>query len=310
MPAPVPPNPPDRKSAAIRSPTRLEFADDIQAAIRARQAELLGQGSLENSESARPERKATVAEPPGPMVKFFRPSLRPPMAVLVVFDDGGDEGQTVRLRGERFVIGRSEGDLQIPHDGQISGRHAELVRRRDEDGAWVWTLTDLGSTNGSFVRAGSALLKDGQEFLIGRTRYRFEEDLAASGDTDPETEMPPAAESAASSSRATVPWISASALPAPNIVELTASGPGARVSLVKPEYWIGAERSACLISPADDPFVSPRHARVYRGSKGRWHLRNNKSVNGVWIRVEQMELTGSCYFQLGEQRFAFKVPRP
>jgi hypothetical protein len=119
-----------------------------------------------------------------------------------------------------------------------------------------------------------------------------------------------AGESAPAPSRATVPWISASTVPVPSLVELTPNGPGARVSLIKSEYWIGSDRAACLISPVDDPFVSPRHARLYRDSKGRWHLANNKSANGVWVRVEQMDLTGSCYFQLGEQRFAFKVPRP
>ena len=50
------------------------------------------------------------------------------------------------------------------------------------------------------------------------------------------------------------------------------------------------------------------HARLSRDAKGRWHVNNNKSVNGVWLRIEQMELTGSCQFQIGEQRFSFKVP--
>src|SRR5437660_507910 len=152
MSAPVPPKPPDRKAAVVRSPTRLEFAEDIRAAIHARQAELAGEAAPPPSrERPRPERKATVAEPAIPHVEAYRPSLRPPIALLVVFDDGAEDGQTIRLRGDRFLIGRSEGDLLIPHDGQMSARHAELVRRQDEDGAWVWTLTDLGSTNGSFV---------------------------------------------------------------------------------------------------------------------------------------------------------------
>jgi pSer/pThr/pTyr-binding forkhead associated (FHA) protein len=314
MPAPVPPKPPDKKDAPVRSPTRLEFADEIQAAIRAREAELAGLSAPQpEPERERRDLSRHVAHAPEPAgtgtpVQPYRPSLRPPTPVLVVFDDGGDEGQTIRLRGDRFVIGRSEGDLLIPHDGQISGRHAELVRHQDEEAAWLWTLTDLNSTNGSFVRAGAALLKDGQEFLIGRTRYRLEANagIFASGDTDLETPAP----SATASARPTVPWISASAVSVPSIVELTSSGPGSRVSLVKPEYWIGSDRAACEIAPTDDPFVSPRHARVYRDSKGRWHVGNNKSANGVWVRVEQMDLTGSCFFQIGEQRFAFKVPRP
>ena len=49
------------------------------------------------------------------------------------------------------------------------------------------------------------------------------------------------------------------------------------------------------------------HARLYRDAKGRWHVANNKSANGVWVRAEQMPLTGSCQFQVGEQRFLFRV---
>jgi hypothetical protein len=290
----------------VRSPTRLEFAEEIQSAILARRAELAGQTLPHPArDPERPERKATIAEPAVRSVEPFRPSLRPPIAVLVAFDDGSDEGQSVRLRGDRFVIGRSEGDLLIPHDGQVSARHAELVRRKDEDSAWVWTLTDLGSTNGSFVRAGVALLKEGQEFLVGRTRYRFEggEGEAPAEPASQEARPPETAKS-------TIAYISSASAPVPTIIELTPSGPGGRVPLLEAEYWIGSDRAACLISPAHDPFVSPRHARLSRDAKGRWHVHNNKSANGVWVRVEQMDLTGSCYFQLGEQRFAFKVPRP
>jgi hypothetical protein len=303
MPAPVPPNPPPKRPPAPRMPTRLESADEIRAAIQARQAELLGgppplPAAAMTARPAEPAAIPATVAVPGSHIAPFKPTRRPPMALLHVFDDGADDGEVIRLRGERFVIGRSEGDLVIPHDCQISGRHAELVRQRDEDGRWLWVLTDLGSTNGTFVRAGAAVLKEGQEFLIGRTRYRFE---AAN-------ENPAPGADATGSPKATVAWNSGANLPVPAVVELTLDGPGGRVPLIKPEYWIGSDRAACAISPADDPFVSPRHARLSLDAKGRWHLNNNKSANGVWVRIDQMELTGSCYFQLGEQRFSFKVP--
>ena len=47
MPAPVPPNPPPKRPPVPRMPTRLESADEIRAAIQARQAELLGGASRE-----------------------------------------------------------------------------------------------------------------------------------------------------------------------------------------------------------------------------------------------------------------------
>ena len=236
-------------------------------------------------------------KPDAPPARLFKPSLRPPVALLIVFDNGADDGETVRVRGERFVIGRSEGDLLLPHDGQVSGRHAELVRHHNDDGSWDWVLTDLGSTNGTFVRAGSAVLKDGQELLIGRTRYRFDAGMTAPTPDGDAPALP----------RTTVTWDSDAGPPLPSLVELLPSGVGARLPLLESEYWAGADRTACAIVPTDDPFVSPRHARLTRDAKGRWHIANNKSVNGVWLRVEQMELASSCQFQIGEQRFSFKV---
>ena len=35
-------------------------------------------------------------------------------------------GEMVRIRVPSFVIGRAEGNLVIPHDGGMSGRHAEI----------------------------------------------------------------------------------------------------------------------------------------------------------------------------------------
>jgi hypothetical protein len=75
-----------------------------------------------------------------------------------------------------------------------------------------------------------------------------------------------------------------------------------RLPLTKAEYWIGSD-TACPIFRADDPFVEPRHARLYRDAKGAWHAQNNKSPNGLWVKVPQITVTDSCLFQIGEQRF-------
>ena len=61
----------------------------------------------------------------------------------------------------------------IPHDAQISGRHAELRQALVKE-KYRWSLVDLQSTNGTYVRVGQAILEHGQEFLIGCTRFRFE----------------------------------------------------------------------------------------------------------------------------------------
>jgi pSer/pThr/pTyr-binding forkhead associated (FHA) protein len=296
-----------------RMPTRLESADEIRVALQAHQADLLAQAGLAAvpvvpATTTAPDSPPPAAKAPPAPVPLFRPTQRPPLALLCVFDDGGTDGEWFRLRGDRFVIGRAEGDLVLGHDAQISSRHAELVRQRTEEGGWEWLLTDLGSTNGTFVRVGNALIKDGQEFLVGRTHYRFE---AAPPAPPAATQVQPLDVNAplGAAARATASWIQlGDRQPVPTLVELTPAGPGLRVPLTQSEYWIGSDARSCPVVPPNDPYVGPWHARVYRDSKGRWHVANSKSVNGVWVRVEQMPLTGSCQFQLGEQRFLFRVP--
>src|SRR5207244_10706659 len=108
-----------------------------------------------------------------PQSNPYRPTIRPPIALLTVFDDGKTEGQVIRLRGERFIIGRSEGDLLIPHDELISGRHVEITRHRLGN-EHRWVITDLQTRNGLFIRVSRTVLTDKSEFLVGNGRYRFE----------------------------------------------------------------------------------------------------------------------------------------
>ena len=94
----------------------------------------------------------------------------------------------------------------------------------------------------------------------------------------------------------------------PSLVELTPAGPVQRFQLTLPEYWLGRDPHRCAIVRADDLLMSPQHARLYRDAKGNWHIENNKSVNGVWLRVtEPMPLGSACRFRLGEQQFIFRV---
>lgn len=222
--------------------------------------------------------------------------MRPPIGLLKVHDDGSEDGELIRLRGDRFVIGREAGDLTIPHDLQMSGRHAELARI-EERGRWIWTLSDLGSTNGTFVRVGDTLLRPGQELILGGCRWRFEL-----------PELPPevAAERSAAA-KSTIGWQAASvARQHPALVEKTPEGEGRRLALAGPDLILGGDPT-CPLHVADDPLLSPRHARFTKDAKGRWHVENLKSKNGVWLRVTRVPFEGLCSFQLGEQRFTVKI---
>ncbi len=81
------------------------------------------------------------------------------------------DGEKWLLTEEVTVIGRSsQADIQVDDSG-VSRKHVEF--RITPDGV---ILTDLGSTNGTFVeghRVEAASLLDGNQITIGRTRILF-----------------------------------------------------------------------------------------------------------------------------------------
>jgi pSer/pThr/pTyr-binding forkhead associated (FHA) protein len=230
-----------------------------------------------------------------PPALAFRPLRRPPLALLCVVDDGRSDGEWYRIRTETFVIGRAEGDVVIPHDVMMSARHADLTRQLVQ-GRYRWHLTDLGSTNGTFIRVSSALLRHGAELLAGNRRLRFETPAEALGDA------PEAAE------EGTAGWHRLG--PAdlvPSLVEITPQGEGQRFFLEDAELWLGRDPAQCAVALPHDPYLDPRHARVYRDAQGEWRIENADSVNGLWLRVRRIALETGGHFQLGEQRFILKV---
>jgi len=158
----------------------------------------------------------------------FRPTLRHPMALVHVVDDGREGGEAVRMRGERLVIGRSEGEITIPHDISMSPLHA-AIERLVEGG---WQLLDLGSAGGTLVRVTSARLTTGSVVQIGKTRLRFEE-------------LGP-----------TSAWL----------VEQQPGGER-RHECRGPLATLGRAGNGCHVELAD-PFVSPLHATLHRTPRG------------------------------------------
>jgi pSer/pThr/pTyr-binding forkhead associated (FHA) protein len=274
--------------------TRLESDEEIRQAIEARRARL-----------AAPARKAPEAQaapaPAGDDVQPDRPVQRPPMALLCVLDDGKQDGEWVRLRADRTVIGRAEGDVRVPHDGLMSGRHAEIVRQPAANG-YRWLLHDLGSTNGSFVRVGSTPLRHDSELLIGSGRYRFETggSLALA---------PPPGDAP---NQPTQAW---SGTPvralAPALVELSPTGPIQRFTLTLPEYWIGRDPSCelALEGGAADS-VSRQHARIDLSTAGAT-LTDTGSRNGTLLNGQPVQgpapLRAGDRIQLGYTGATLKV---
>jgi hypothetical protein len=64
-------------------------------------------------------------------------------------------------------LGRERGDVLFPEDGYVSGLHCRL----SWDGRKLF-LTDLGSSNGTFLRVSEAELRSGDVLLMGQQLFR------------------------------------------------------------------------------------------------------------------------------------------
>lgn len=233
-----------------------------------------------------------IAAPPAPgdPSVSYRPTRRPRSAWLIVHDDGKTDGEIVRLRADAIVIGRDAGGIALPHDPQVSGRHAEVSRTADGR----WQLLDLGSTNGTFARVGRAQLASGREFLVGDQRFRFEA---------PATPAPPT-----DSGSGTKLWQLAQLTePVPQLLEVNidAATP-LSFALTRPDVILGSDPGPGGLAVPGDRFLSPRHVRIARDQRLRWHVEDLGSKNGLWVRVQKVTLEHGTQFQLGEQRFTFK----
>jgi hypothetical protein len=224
-----------------------------------------------------------------------RPRHRPPVPVLTVLDDGSfDTGQEIRIRTDSFVIGRTAGDLVIPNDTTLSGRHAEisLVSHGDRK---VWMLTDLESCNRTFVRVQSATLLPNVAVLIGSRRFQVQPAAYAG--------IVPARDNATCA----IPQEPPIGDGLDCLAEVAAGPSQGRFPLSPPRMRIGRDVSRCGIH-FNDPSLAAVHAELLHRPDGFWAITALPSRNGVWASVQSTKLTTDCFFQCGEQRFRFLLP--
>lgn len=92
---------------------------------------------------------------------------------VLAIDTGPQAGNRLALVDE-FRIGRSADCALILDDDYVSGDHASLARRSNGD----WVVTDLGSTNGTFVNevrvVTPTVVTPADSLRIGRTQMRLE----------------------------------------------------------------------------------------------------------------------------------------
>ncbi|TWT96077.1 FHA domain protein [Botrimarina colliarenosi] len=221
-----------------------------------------------SSHRARSSTRPTIlATPP------FRPTRRPPMAVLHLYDDDQRGYESVRIRQTPFVIGRQDGDLVVGHERQMSRRHARIDRVQEGE-TWRWYLGDLRSTNGTFLRARQTTLDDGDEVLLAGELVRFVQ--SATGEA--------------------------------SLVRVAPSAEEERIALPPGVHSIGSDPKACLPFLLDSPYLDPQGLRL-EVTKGRWQVVDLGTTNGLWVAItKRTELTSGAAFQIGEQRFGFQLP--
>ncbi len=103
-------------------------------------------------------------------VMLFASPVRQPWARLRQVSVSGATRDVYHLIKPEVVVGREEGELRFPDDEFMSRRHAMFANHEGR-----LTLTDLGSSNGTYVRLrGERELKPGDYLRMGDRLLRFE----------------------------------------------------------------------------------------------------------------------------------------
>jgi len=290
---------PDFALESVPQEAEIDFPDAIREDPY---TELRGGRPADVSEQMRREggRKTQADDRAEP----YRPRLRPPMATLRIYDDDLKGWETIRIRQRETVIGRSEGDITIPHERMMSSQHARISCRY-QDQHFCWFITDLESTNGTFLQIRAAKIQHNSEVFFGSFRYRFDaapQGGGAAGSEDEEPEEVP---------QQTLGWKRLSPdemmQARPALIRVTPSGEAERFELKGTDQVVGGSPEVDLTIP-DDPMLSSRHVRIHQDRYNRWRIEDLESRNGTWLAVKERQLDMSTNFQLGEQRFCIRFP--
>jgi pSer/pThr/pTyr-binding forkhead associated (FHA) protein len=228
----------------------------------------------------------------------FAPRRRPWYPHLIILDDhSSDSGEVVRFRKDAFTLGRVDCDLSFPAEALMSGTHAKVSLQEISPKHWDWVLEDLSSRNGVFVRQTEFPLRPGNEFLIGGTKVIVHGDSQLARNAVEPIPSYSAYEAEAGQIR------NRSEL---EICPYLFSQEATIVPLRAKRIQLGRNGEGA-ISLAVDPFVEPLHALIQKTDSHSWKIVDQKSLNGIWVRVRRAVLSQTTSFILGEQRFRFTL---
>ncbi|MHB8872154.1 MAG: FHA domain-containing protein [Myxococcaceae bacterium] len=179
----------------------------------------------------------------------------PPIKLKIVA--GPDAGKTKKFNGVRMVIGRTQGCELKLSDQSVSRRHLELVQGKDGV-----LLRDLGSGNGTKVngeKVAEKLLQHDDEIAIGKTKFRYVDELAAFKKLRDDAEKKEAGKA-----QSPPPKTGESASEEPKVVVAPESGVGSKDE-IEDEPSLHAKTHAGIPAPK----LPPRPARSSAARKGQ-----------------------------------------
>ncbi len=103
---------------------------------------------------------------------FFGAMQAPGRAKLILIAGEGLEGLSYHLNSTKHVAGRESGVILFPDDEYLDDEHATFFYKSNK-----LYLRDEDSLNGTFLQIDSEdtrTLNDGEEFIVGRQRFRVE----------------------------------------------------------------------------------------------------------------------------------------
>ncbi len=113
------------------------------------------------------------AEEPAP-VSTLSPAKELGIGSILTCVGGPHLGEDYRLKDGENTIGRTEGDILLAKDPQVSRRHAIITLFQGRI-----TVTDLGSTNGTWVngvRVTESPFKPGDVLSLGQSRFTVKQE--------------------------------------------------------------------------------------------------------------------------------------
>ncbi|HUG39982.1 MAG TPA: FHA domain-containing protein [Longimicrobiales bacterium] len=202
--------------------------------------------------------------------------------------------------GDPLIIGRNQGQVQVPGDSFLSGRHASV---QGYGGHYV--LRDLGSRNGTYVRIRETLeMGPGDHVMVGSQVFRLDAGTTPGG-AGREGPLPlPAAATRGLGA-------DAGGGEAPRLVRLLEGGAEAeRIPVPRSGLTVGRTRGD-LVFP-EDALVSGAHASFAPAPGSmpgapRVTVTDLGSRNGVFVRIrEDWRLRPGDVFSAGRQVFRFE----